>query len=104
MLNWIFDKSGRKSFAQLVVIESFDHISKGMLKRYISNSIPIYLIEPFVKYHNTSKRIYHGFPSAFPDYVEQLLQEDLLKLLPENLIEGKTIYRQAADKAVEVIE
>lgn len=104
MLNWIFDKLGRKSFTQLVVIESFEHISKGMLKRYVSNSIPIYLIEPFVMYHHTSKRIYHGFPDAFPDYVEKYLQEGILKLLPEKMIDGKTIFREAADKAVEAIE
>jgi polysaccharide biosynthesis PFTS motif protein len=55
-------------------------------------------------YHHTSKRIYHGFPDAFPDYVEKYLQEGILKLLPEKMIDGKTIFRETADKAVEVIE
>lgn len=89
---------------KLVVIESFNHVSKSVLKKYIRNSMLIYLIEPFVAYHHTSKRIYHGFPDAFPDYVEQFLHEGLVKLLPEKLIDGKTIYRQGADKSVEVIE
>lgn len=86
-----------------VVFESFDQANKSVLKNYIRKSIPVYFLEPFVAYHK-KKSPFHGFSNAFPGYVEQFLREGTLELLSANLIEAKTIYRQATDKAVDVIE
>ena len=102
MLNRLFNKFKRMPF-ELVVFESFDCVRKGIVREYIKKSIPVYFIEPFVAYH-IKKGPYHGFAGTFPDYIEQLLQKDVLKLLPADSIDGKSIYRQATDKAVEVIE
>ncbi len=102
MLNLLCNRLVLRPF-KLVILESFNNVSRGTLKNYIKNSKTVYLIEPFVAYH-IKNGPYHGFTGTFPDYIEQLLQKGVLKLLPADSIDGKSIYRQATDKAVEVIE
>lgn len=102
MLNRLFRRLSPKPF-KLVVLESFKHISKGTLKNYFKNSKTVYIIEPFVAYHIKNVK-FQGFAEAFPDYAEQFLQNSSLKLLPADSIDGKSIYRHATDRAVEVIE
>lgn len=44
------------------------------------------------------------FPGDFPDHINDLIQQDILKMLPAKSIIEETVYREAANRAVDVIE
>ena len=102
MLNRLFRRLSRKPF-KLVVLESFKHVSKGSLKNYFRNSKTVYIIEPFVAYHIKNVK-FQGFADELPGYAKEFLGAGLLKLLPAESIDGKSIYRHATDKSVDVVE
>ncbi|KPJ98573.1 MAG: hypothetical protein AMK71_11205, partial [Nitrospira bacterium SG8_35_4] len=102
LMNFFFDKADKHNF-RVVVFESAININERVLRNYIKKSIPVYFLEPFVSYH-IRRGPFHGFSGSVPDYVGRLLQRKEIELLRATSIEGKNIYRQACDKAVDVIE
>ncbi|MBT4512416.1 MAG: polysaccharide biosynthesis PFTS motif protein [Chloroflexi bacterium] len=86
-----------------VVFETFDHANKSLVKKYTDNSVSVFAIEPCVAYHRIKGDI-TGFPNDFPDYAQQLIDKGAIQLLLASSFDGKSIYAQALDKAVDVIE
>jgi polysaccharide biosynthesis PFTS motif protein len=86
-----------------IIIESFDYINKRLLNWHIRTNSQVYVIEPFVAYHR-KRGMFSAFPKPFPAYVEKLLQKGVLKILTTTQLGGKTLYLEAADRAVEIVE
>jgi polysaccharide biosynthesis PFTS motif protein len=97
-----FLKPGKIQY-RCVVFETFDHANKSVVRKYTDKSVPVFAIEPYVAYHRIKGSI-TGFPNDFPDYAQQLIDKGAIQLLPVSSFDGKSIYGQALDKAVDVIE
>ena len=89
--------------ARCIVFESFDGISKRFVQRYIKIGVPVFVVEPFVAFHKLRGKI-TGFPNEFPDYVNRLIDENMIRLLPAASLDPKTIIWEALDKAVGAVE
>jgi len=86
-----------------IVLESFDRFSKRKWKRLFETSESIFVIEPFVVYH-AKKGKFNAFPNHFPPYADHFIRSGRIRLLSSDQLNGKTIYREAADRAVECVE
>jgi hypothetical protein len=86
-----------------IVLESFDRYPKRRWERIFETSEAVFVIEPFVVYH-AKKGKFIAFPDHFPRYAESFIKSGRIQLLPSHRLNGKTIYREAADMAVESVE
>ena len=92
-----------KTHYKAVVFESASSINMRVLEHHIKSRTTVYLLEPFVSFH-ARKGPFHGFSGSLPDGIKKLLRKKDIALITAESIEVKTIYRQAADRAVDIIE
>jgi len=86
-----------------IVLESFDRYPKRIWERLFATSESVFVIEPFVAYH-AKKGKFVAFPNHYPPYADMFIRSGRVRLLPSHRLNGKTIYREAADRAVESVE
>ncbi len=86
-----------------VIIESFRNISRRKVEYFLKCKVNVVVLESFAGLHKNHGPT-PGFPYPHPDYAQRLIRKGKVGFLSVDLLDEKTFYAYAADKAVEVIE
>ena len=92
----------RKTEKTLFLYESPTKWDSLFIRKYLKRKVPVWVIEPFHSYHH--KKGIRFFPPHIPAYIEDLINHGKISDIRANDIQARSIYIQATDKAVEVVE